>query len=120
LKIIYKNWAEYSEENAVGVDKDEELEKALECLKILAELRKSTEVYVNVVKILRRQKKHSEALSYLNMMKENFNNQKIFSDSKRDLENLQNIFNLISKVNEEGVFLEEEIEHINKQLNEKL
>jgi len=59
-------------------------------------------------------------LRYLNTIKENFNNQKIFSDSKRDLENLQNIFNLISKVNEDGVFLEEEIDFINKQLNEKL
>jgi len=120
LKIIYKNWAEYSEENAVGVDKNEELEKALECLKILAELSKSSEVYVNVVKILRRLKQHNEALTYLNTIKENLNNQKIFSESKRDLENLQNIFNLISKVNEDGVFLEEEIDFINKQLNEKL
>jgi len=59
-------------------------------------------------------------LRYINTIKENFNNQKIFSDSKRDLENLQNIFNLISKVNEDGVFLEEEIDFINKQLNEKL
>ena len=58
-------------------------------------------------------------MTYLNTIKENFNNQKIFSDSKRDLENLQNIFNLISKVNEDGVFLEEEIDFINKQLNEK-
>ena len=120
LKIIYKNWAEYSEKNAVGVNKNEELEKALECLKIQADLSKSSEVYVNVVKILRRLKQHSEALKYLNMIKENLNNQKIFSDSKRDLENLQNIFTLISKVNENGVFLEEEIEYINKQLNEKL
>jgi len=59
-------------------------------------------------------------LRYINTIKENFNNQKIFSDSKRDLENLQNIFNLISKVNEDGFFLEEEIDFINKQLNEKL
>ena len=51
---------------------------------------------------------------------QHLNNQKIFSESKRDLENLQNIFTLISKVNENGVFLEEEIEYINKQLNEKL
>ena len=78
MKIIYKNWAEYSEKNAVGVIKNEELEKALECSKILADLSRSSEVYVNVVKILRRLKQHSEALTYLNTIKENLNNRNIF------------------------------------------
>lgn len=119
LKIIYKNWSEFSEKNAVGAIKDDELEKSLECSKILAELSHSSEVYINVVKILRRLKRHNEALKYLKKIKSNLDSEKIFTESKRDLEDLQKIFSLITQVNANGVFLSEEVEFINKQLNEK-
>jgi hypothetical protein len=120
LKEIYKNWSEFSEKNASRANKDQDLEKALECSKILAELSKSTETYINVVRILRRLKRHDEALKYLKKVKSNLDSETIFTDSKRDLEDLQKIFSLITKVNSNGDFLSEEIEFINKQLNEKL
>ena len=119
LKKIYANWSEFSEKNAVGTNKDEDLEKALECSKILAELSKSTETYLNVVRILRRLKRHNDALKYLKKIKSNLDSEKIFIESKRDLEDLQKIFSLITEVNANGVFLSEEVEFINKQLNEK-
>jgi thymidine kinase len=120
LKKIYANWSEFSEKNAVGANKDADLEKALECSKILAELSKSAETYINVVRILRRLKRHNDALKYLKKIKSNLDNEKIFTESKRDLEDLQKILSLITQVNANGVFLSEEVEFINKQLNEKL
>ena len=58
-------------------------------------------------------------MKYLKKIKSNLDSEKIFTESKRDLEDLQKIFSLITQVNANGVFLSEEVEFINKQLNEK-
>lgn len=120
LKIIYSNWSKYSEKNAIGLNKNDELKKALECLKILASLEKANEVHLEVIRVLRRLNLHSEALNYLDLNKENLNNQKLYQESKSELVDLQKIISLIQEINKNGKFLEEEVELINKSLVEKI
>ena len=64
LKIIYKRWAEFSENSAKGVNKTEELEKALDCYKILSNLSANKDNIESVVRVMRRLNKHSAAENY--------------------------------------------------------
>jgi len=118
LKIIYKRWAEFSENSAKGVNKTEELEKALDCYKILSNLSTNKDNIESVVRIMRRLNKHSAAENYLTSL-----------GGKADLLDFEKLYDTIHSLKEiiasiedfgrHNIFLEEEIDVINEKLTSK-
>jgi len=118
LKIIYKRWAEFSENSAKGVNKTEELEKALDCYKILSNLSTNKDNIESVVRIMRRLNKHSAAENYLTSL-----------GGKADLLDFEKLYDTIYSMKEiiasiedfgrHNIFLEEEIDVINEKLTSK-
>jgi hypothetical protein len=118
LKIIYKRWAEFSENSAKGVNKTEELEKALDCYKILSNLSTNKDNIESVVRIMRRLNKHSAAENYLTSL-----------EGKADLLDFEKLYDTIYSLKEiiasiedfgrHNIFLEEEIDVINEKLTSK-
>ena len=118
LKIIYKRWAEFSENSAKGVNKTEELEKALDCYKILSNLSANKDNIESVVRIMRRLNKHSAAENYLTSL-----------GGKADLLDFEKLYDTIYSMKEiiasiedfgrHNIFLEEEIDVINEKLTSK-
>jgi hypothetical protein len=118
LKIIYKRWAEFSENSATGINKNEDLEKALDCYKILSNLSTNKDNIESVVRIMRRLNKHSDAENYLTSL-----------EGKADLLDFEKLYDtiyslkeIISSIEDFGrnnIFLEEEIDVINEKLTSK-
>lgn len=118
LKIIYKRWAEFSENSATGINKNEELEKALECYKIISNLSTNKDNIESVVRIMRRLNKHSDAENYLTSL----GGKADLLDFEKLYDTIYNLKEIISSIEDFGrnnIFLEEEIDVINEKLTSK-
>ena len=118
LRLIYKRWAENSEISAKGINKKADLEKALDCYLILSALSGNKDNIENVVRVMRRLNKHSDAENYLLGLggKANLNNFEKLYDT---IFNLKEIISSIEDFGKHNIFLEEEIDFINDKLKNK-
>lgn len=118
LKLIYKGWAEISESLAKGINKKEELEKALDCYLILSALSRNKENIESVVRVMRRLNKHSDAQNYLTSLE---GKAKLIDIEKLHdtIYSLKEIISSIEDFGRHSVFLEEEIDFINEKLTNK-
>jgi hypothetical protein len=118
LKIIYKRWAEFSENSATGINKNEDLEKALDCYKILSNLSTNKDNIESVVRIMRRLNKHSDAENYLTSL----GGKADLLDFEKLYDTIYSLKEIISSIEDFGrnnIFLEEEIDVINEKLTSK-
>jgi hypothetical protein len=118
LRMIYKEWAEFSERSAKGINKKADLEKALDCYRILSALSGNKDNIENVVRVMRRLNKHSHAENYLL----DLGGKAKLKDFEKLLDTIYNLKEIISSIEDFGrhnVFLEEEIDFINEKLKNK-
>jgi hypothetical protein len=118
LRLIYKGWAEFSEGSATGINKKNELEKALDCYLILSALSRNKDNIESVVRVMRRLNKHSDAENYLTGLggKANLLDFEKLHDT---IYSLKEIISSIEDFGKHNIFLEEEIEFINEKLTSK-
>ena len=118
LRLIYKGWAEFSESSATGINKKDELEKALECYLILSALSRNKDNIESVVRVMRRLNKHSDAQNYLTSLE---GKAKLIDFEKLHdtIYSLKEIISSIEDFGRHSVFLEEEIDFINEKLTNK-
>ena len=118
LRLIYKGWAEISESLATGINKKDELEKALDCYLILSALSRNKENIESVVRVMRRLNKHSDAQNYLTSLE---GKAKLIDIEKLHdtIYSLKEIISSIEDFGRHNVFLEEEIDFINEKLINK-
>jgi len=118
LRLIYKGWAEFSESLATGINKKEELEKALDCYLILSALSRNKENIESVVRVMRRLNKHSDAQNYLTSLE---GKAKLIDIEKLHdtIYSLKEIISSIEDFGRHSAFLEEEIDFINEKLTNK-
>ena len=118
LRLIYKGWAEISESLATGINKKDELEKALDCYLILSALSRNKENIESVVRVMRRLNKHSDAQNYLTSLE---GKAKLIDIEKLHdtIYSLKEIISSIEDFGRHSAFLEEEIDFINEKLTNK-
>ena len=118
LRLIYKGWAEFSESSATGINKKDELEKALECYLILSALSRNKDNIESVVRVMRRLNKHSDAQNYLTSLE---GKAKLIDIEKLHdtIYSLKEIISSIEDFGRHSIFLEEEIDFINEKLTNK-
>mgnify|MGYP001330789185 CR=1 FL=1 len=118
LRLIYKGWAEFSERSATGINKKDELEKALDCYLILSVLSRNKDNIESVVRVMRRLNKHSDAENYLTGLGGKAN----LLDFEKLYDTIYSLKEIISSIEDFGrhnIFLEEEIDFINEKLTRK-
>ena len=118
LRLIYKGWAEISESLATGINKKDELEKALDCYLILSALSRNKENIESVVRVMRRLNKYSDAQNYLTSL-EGKAKLKDIEELHDTIYSLREIISSIEDFGRHSVFLEEEIDFINEKLTNK-
>ena len=118
LRLIYKGWAEISESLATGINKKDELEKALDCYLILSALSRNKENIESVVRVMRRLNKHNDAQNYLTSLE---GKAKLIDIEKLHdtIYSLKEIISSIEDFGRHSIFLEEEIDFINEKLTNK-